>query len=100
MRYIKPLKGDNKNKIADCKCCNCNEKEHYANKCPKLEQKGVKYIDNTDFIMNLEYIREDNNNWYEDDEFYISETEPEDINYIEEVDNTSSNETNNSKIKW
>ena len=33
--------------------------------------------------MNLEYIKEEDNNWYNDDEFYINETEPEDIKYIE-----------------
>ena len=84
-RYIKPLQGENNNKIKDCKCWNCNEKGHYANKCPKLKQKGVKYVDNTEFIMNLEYIKEEDNNWYNDDEFYISETEPEDIKYMEEM---------------
>ena len=88
-RYIKPLQGENNNKIKDCKCWNCNEKGHYANKCPKLKQKGVKYVDNTEFIMNLEYIREEDNNWYNDDEFYISETEPEDIKYMEEMSNSS-----------
>ena len=91
-RYTKPLQGNNKTKITDCKCWNCNEKGHYANKCPKLKQNGVKYIDSTDFIMKLEYIKEDNNNdWYNDEMFYISETEPEEINYIEE-NNTSSDE--------
>ena len=91
-RYTKPLQGNNKTKITDCKCWNCNEKGHYANKCPKLKQNGVKYIDSTDFIMKLEYIKEDNkNDWYNDEIFYISETEPEEINYIEE-NNTSSDE--------
>ena len=91
-RYTKPLQGNNKTKITDCKCWNCNEKGHYANKCPKLKQNGVKYIDSTDFIMKLEYIKEDDeNDWYNDEIFYISETEPEEINYIEE-NNTSSDE--------
>ena len=41
--------------------------------------------------MKLEYIREDNNNWYDEEVFYISETEPEEINYINE--NDSNNES-------
>lgn len=91
-RYIKPLQGDSKSKLVDCKCWNCNEKGHYANKCPKLKKKGIKYVDNTDFIMNLECIKEENTNWHEDDEFYISETESEDINYLEETNNNSHND--------
>ena len=88
-KYIKPVKEDN-DKILDCKCWNCNEKGHYANKCPKLKEKGVKYIDSTEFIMKLEYIKEENNNWYNNEDFYISETEPENISYIEETSNNSS----------
>ena len=90
-RYKRKFRKRNKTKIADCKCWNCNEKGHYANKCPKLQQKGVKYIDTTELIMKLEYIREDNNNWYDEEVFYISETEPEEINYINE--NDSNNES-------
>lgn len=31
--------------------------------------------------MNLKHIKEEYDNWYSDDEFHISETEPEDTNY-------------------
>lgn len=83
----KPYKKQN---ISECKCWNCHEKGHYANKCPKLKEKGIKYVNKSEFIMSLEQIREDNNKWYEYEEFYISETETEDGS---ETQSTDSNPT-------
>ena len=40
--------------------------------------------------MKLECIKEDNNSWYDEEEvFYISETEPEEINFINEDDSNN-----------
>ena len=83
----KPFK---KKDISECKCWNCNEKGHYANKCPKLKEKKVKYINTSQFIMEIEQIKEDDNRWYEYEEFYISETDNE-INFINYESSSESN---------
>ena len=76
-----------KEKISECKCWNCNEKGHYANKCPKLKEKGIKYINTSQFIMNLEHIKENSDKWHEYEDFYISQTDNEDES---ESENSSS----------
>jgi hypothetical protein len=81
--------------MSECKCWNCNEKGHYANKCPKLKEKGVKYINSSQFIMNIEQIKEDNDTWYKYEDFYVSQTDNDSISESESELQQSSN--NNSE---
>ena len=85
-----------KRKISECTCWNCNEKGHYANKCPKLKEKRVKYINTSEFIMNLEQFKEDNNNWHEYEEFYIRQTDDESEPGYEDISKSESEQIEDS----
>ena len=58
-----------------------------------MKEKGIKYINTSQFMMNLEHIKENNDKWHEYEEFYISQTDNEGESESENSSSESNSES-------